>query len=47
MSEQEIDPRLGEENKKYLIDYFDLEKLNKSKSVYEKNQSNFFGKFLV
>ena len=30
---------MGEEEKKYLIDYFDVEKLRKSKATYEKNQS--------
>ena len=40
MSKQEIEPQLVEEDKTYLVDYFDIEKLQRSKAVYDKNQGN-------
>lgn len=38
LAKKEIDPQLGEEDKKYLIDYFDTEKLKIYRANYEKNQ---------
>lgn len=40
LSRIEINPNLREKEKKFLIDYFDINKAKANKSLYEKNQGN-------